>query len=127
MKKLYNYSILLMAAFLFVPFSVMAQSAEDVIGLNKTVDGPNDDGSYTITLETFVTGGSVTTVTDVSVPCDIALVLDYSNSMTANITTYTKGTEITSGTTTLYYNNTYIITIDGTDYYMRGYSQGGYY
>lgn len=125
MKKLYKYSILLMAAFLFVPFSVMAQSAEDVIGLNKTVDGPNDDGSYTITLETFVTGGSVTTVTDVNVPCDIALVLDYSNSMTANITTYTKGTEITSGTLT--YSNTYIITIDGTDYYMRGYSQGGWY
>ena len=127
MKKLYKYTLLLMAAFLFVPLAAFGQSAEDVIGLNKTVTGPNDDGSYTITLETFVTGGSVTTVTDINVPCDIVLVLDYSNSMTANnITTYTKGTEITSGNTTLNYNNTYIITIDGTDYYMRGYSQGGW-
>lgn len=125
MKKIYKYTLLLIAAFLFVPFSVKAQSAEDVIGLNKTVDGPNEDGGYTITLETFVTGSSVTTVTDITVPCDIVLVLDHSMSMSSNSITLgeSQGTEVTSGN--LDRNTTYYIKINGVNYYLRRVNDGG--
>ena len=43
---------------------------------------PNSTGSYTITLETFATGSSITTMK--SIPSDIVLVLDYSSSMLMN-------------------------------------------
>ena len=45
----------------------------------KRVTGPNDDGTYTITLETFATG--TTSATYSATPVDIVLVLDYSRSM----------------------------------------------
>ncbi len=47
----------------------------------------NNDGTYTIDLETFVTGE--VTETHESVPADVVLVLDVSGSMTDDITSYT--------------------------------------
>ncbi len=47
----------------------------------------NDDGTYTVDLETFVTGE--VTQTHGSVPADVVLVLDVSGSMTGTITSYT--------------------------------------
>lgn len=47
----------------------------------------NDDGTYTIDLETFVTGE--VTQTHESIPADVVLVLDVSGSMSDDINTYT--------------------------------------
>lgn len=77
MKKLYKYSILLMAAFLFAPLATRGQ----LIDLDKKVRD-NGDGSYSITLETYTTGTA--TVTNTSKPTDIVLVLDLSRSMALN-------------------------------------------
>ena len=52
----------------------------------KNVEGPNSDGSYTITLETFATGTS--TLITKSTPVDVILVLDISSSMTQYNYTY---------------------------------------
>ena len=51
------------------------------VGTSKQVTGPNENGKYTIRLETFATGS--TTVTESYTPADIALVLDLSTSMNA--------------------------------------------
>ena len=42
----------------------------------KNVEGPDENGLYTITLEAFATGS--TTVSEVSTPVDVVLVLDVS-------------------------------------------------
>lgn len=49
------------------------------VATSKTVGSQNEDGSYTITLETFATGTS--TLVTTSKPVDVVLVLDYSGSM----------------------------------------------
>lgn len=49
--------------------------------LSKTVSEPHADGSYTLTLEAFVTGQKVTTEVKTDIPTDIVLVLDQSGSM----------------------------------------------
>ena len=48
----------------------------------KTVSGPDKEGVYTLTLETYATGSSTTTTTTETTPMDIVLVLDQSGSMT---------------------------------------------
>lgn len=116
MKKLYKYSILLMAAFLFAPFAAHADEVEG-IKLEKTVDN-NGDGTYTINLGTFVTGTTVTTITQTTRPTDIVLVLDVSGSMSQNITSTSKGSQVNSNSQ-LNWQTTYIITIGGVDYYLR--------
>lgn len=50
------------------------------VATSKTVGSQNEDGSYTITLETFATGTS--TLVTTSKPVDVILVLDLSSSMT---------------------------------------------
>lgn len=71
--------------------------------LSKTISEPAADGSYTLTLEAYVTGQKVITEVKEDIPTDIVLVLDQSGSMgNNNITNY--GFEAyTSGTT----NETY--------------------
>ena len=54
--------------------------------LNKTAKA-NEDGTYTVTLEAYATGASVTTSAEV--PTDIILVLDQSGSMADSMYTYT--------------------------------------
>ena len=49
------------------------------IGTSKQVTGPDNNGDYTIRLETFATG--TTTVTETATPVDVVLVLDVSGSM----------------------------------------------
>ena len=60
--------------------------AEGGVSTAKEVSSQNEDGSYTITLETFATGTS--TVVMSSVPSDIVLVLDVSSSMDQSDYTY---------------------------------------
>lgn len=52
----------------------------DAINLFKTVDGPNEDGEYMITLSTFVTG-SRTVQEEGHAPVDFCIIMDLSGSM----------------------------------------------
>lgn len=61
---------------------VFAQDDEIKVSYDKKVNGPDDNGVYTINLEAYVTG-SVTVTTETK-PADIVLVLDYSQSMNSN-------------------------------------------
>ena len=68
-------------------FSLLAREGEGSstnsknIYLTKTATGPDKNGEYTITLESFVTGTVTTTTTTEIKPVDIVLVLDDSGSM----------------------------------------------
>ena len=74
MKKINTYILSAFAAIVMLPFAVSAQTGE--VKQSKTV-ADNGDGTYTVTLESYVTGEVV------KQPLDIVLVLDNSNSMTA--------------------------------------------
>lgn len=95
MKKIYLYLLSAIASLAFVP-AVSAQSIEDVVGhdlefksvdytinnhvgVKKLVSTPVN-GTYYIKLEVFATGSA--SVTSISKPADIILVLDCSSSMT---------------------------------------------
>ena len=61
-----------------------ANDADNGVVLDKNVT-KNDDGTYTVRLEAYTTGQTVTTVTEKEMPADIILVLDLSNSMTSGM------------------------------------------
>lgn len=107
-----------LAAMAMAQVSAIAQS--DLLGsihLTKETSNPDPDtGMSTITLEQFVTGTTVTTVT--SKPVDLILVLDRSSSMgrtVGSVTTYEA-----SSTTSFNYDNT-----DESLFYLH--SDGKYY
>lgn len=85
--------VLCMVAALLVPGTVAmeAKAADgeenDGLVLNKTAV-PNDDGTYTITLEAYATGASTTISTSKDKPTDIILVLDQSGSMADRMSVY---------------------------------------
>lgn len=84
MKKIYTY--IFVAAALLSGFSLRTYAQQpdptDAIHLSKVITPVDaDNGKYTIDLETYVTGTSVTTVTTTSKPVDLVLVLDVSSSM----------------------------------------------
>lgn len=63
--------------------SVETTTRKDAKGLETTKSvTKNADGTYTLTLEAWATGETVTTITQTSYPTDIILVLDQSGSMT---------------------------------------------
>lgn len=64
---------------------VTVKKSENNLTMNKTVK-PNEDGTYTVRLESYATGSVSTTQTPV--PMDIVLVLDVSGSMTDEIASY---------------------------------------
>lgn len=98
---------------------------EGNVGTSKKVTGPDENGYYTIQLETFATGS--TTVTESYVPADIALVLDLSTSMNVNRGTPTRVT----AQTPLSYNTVMNAKTAGTNYLYYGPGSGngsnGYY
>ena len=92
MKKIYTLIFAAIALIAFVPSAYAQKPYEDDgsgICYSKTVSEPNTDGVYTITLESFVTGS--VTIKNESVPADIVLVLDLSQSMTQG---YNGGTRL---------------------------------
>lgn len=86
MKNTFKYILLVLTV--LAPVAVNAQNVLDDykekggVATGKNVTGPNSDASYTITLETFATGESKVVMK--SVPSDIVLVLDISQSMTSS-------------------------------------------
>lgn len=125
MKTTYKYIIALSALICACTYSAQAQSTgrveNDGVTTSKTVSGPDEDGIYTLTLETWVTGTTITTTEEVRLPVDVVLVLDASGSMDDDF-----------GSTTGYraYNQNYSYnTVTGTNasntyYYLRN---GEYY
>ena len=80
MKNIYKY-ILIGLSLLAVPKVANAQAVnhQGGVGTTKTVTAQDEDGNYTIKLETWAEGE--TTVITKSTPVDVVLVLDVSGSM----------------------------------------------
>ena len=74
MKKIFNSIVLFAGLLAFAPAIFAQQVVSD-----KTIDGPDENGVYTISIEAFVTGSKITT--EQLVPMDIVLCLAYNNSM----------------------------------------------
>lgn len=142
MKKLFCAIISAAALLSFLPMALAQESYIDNgngIGYSKSIKGPDDNGVYTIYLQTFVMG-SVTTVNE-SIPADIVLVLDVSGSMNDNITTYSYTARASQnysynsyGTNTYYYKHTddnyYAVSRGGSNIsgrYLRFSAAGTYY
>ena len=99
---------------------------EGGVATAKSVSAPDENGLYTITLETYATGES--SITESGIPVDIVLVLDVSGSMNDNMTSYTYTARASQGYsydnypyTTLYYKHT-----DGEYYAVTCQRTGGY-
>ena len=123
MKNIFKF-ITLGIALLAGTVAANAQTwnTEGGVSTAKTVSAPDENGLYTITLETYATGES--SITETGIPVDIVLVLDVSGSMNQNMTSYTytardsQGYSYNNYTTTYYYKHT-----DG-EYYAVNRSSG---
>ena len=127
MKNIFNF-ITLGIALLAGTIAANAQTwnTEGGVSTAKTVSAPDENGLYTITLETYATGES--SITETGIPVDIVLVLDVSGSMNDNMTSYTytarnsQGYSYSSyGYNTYYYKHT-----DGQYYAVQRYREGGW-
>ena len=74
MKKIYSLIVLFAGLLAFAPAVIAQQVVTD-----KDIDGPDNNGVYTISIDAFVTGSKITT--QELVPMDIVLCLAYNNSM----------------------------------------------
>lgn len=96
-KKILAMFMAVAMAFSLLPVTVFAVNTEngqapvtktasgDNLTMTKTVT-PNEDGTYTVQLESYATGEVTTTIS--ALPTDIVLVLDVSGSMDENISSY---------------------------------------
>lgn len=116
MKNIFKY-ILTGLSLLSVSTIALAQGTEPGIGTKKTVGPQDENGNYTITLETWALGS--TTVVMSAAPADIVLVLDLSQSMTQNYGSEYVYTETNQGWTYNNYGN------NTTRYYKH--TDGEYY
>lgn len=87
MKKSFKNILSAAALLMLTATSAFADGEDKGVVANKKVSA-NEDGTYTLTLEAYATGSSITTVTEESVPLDIVLVLDVSGSMDENFSSY---------------------------------------
>lgn len=60
-------------------YSTHQYNKDNGIATGKSVSAPDEDGVYTLTLETFATG--MRSIISKAIPSDIVLILDYSSSM----------------------------------------------
>ena len=119
MKKIYSILLAFAAILVFSPV-LHAQAWKytdngNGVAYKKTISEPDNNGIYTITLESFVLGQ--VTVEQKTMPADIVLVLDYSGSMSSNMYSYTYTLNNNSGGYTaanIYQNrNNYYVLFDG--------------
>jgi hypothetical protein len=123
MKQIFKYILIGLSLF-SVSTTALAQHVANGIGTNKTVSAEDSDGNYTITLETWATGG--TTVVTSAAPADIVLVLDLSQSMTDEYGDYVYTARDSQGYSyNGYGNNTYYyLHTDGNYYPVQRQTQG---
>ena len=76
-------------------YSTHQYNRQNGIATGKSVSAPDEDGIYTLTLETFATG--VRSIVSKSIPSDIVLMLDYSSSMLTNDPAASRMASRTSG------------------------------
>ena len=93
-KSLRNITVsaaVICAASLIAAAQENAANRLDNAGVNtsKTVAGPDPDGIYTLTLESYVSGTTILTTTEERVPVDVVLVLDASGSMVSKFSSKT--------------------------------------
>lgn len=101
-----------------IQYNNSASPAPEGISYNKIISQPNTQGVYNIFLQAFVTGEK--TSVQKSIPSDIVLVLDVSNSMiTNNVTSYTYSENGTASTERSYdnANGLYIEYPEGSENY----------
>lgn len=98
MKKIYTYILLSVVALAAIHTEASAQTdPTDAIKLTKTISpkkdahGNIDPSQFILRLESYVTGSSVETVSEIVNPVDLVLVLDTSTSMD-NSSSYVDGT-----------------------------------
>ncbi|MBQ2401867.1 MAG: VWA domain-containing protein, partial [Lachnospiraceae bacterium] len=61
------------------------ETTENGLIINKTASYDEETNKYTITLDAFVTGNVTTQTVEKNIPCDITMVLDFSNSMSQDL------------------------------------------
>lgn len=124
MKKIYTY-ILAAAAALLLSAAAFADNDPNpkALNLRKSVSKV-DRFHYTLTLEAYVTGESITTTSDINfdIPCDIVLLLDESSSMNSN--KVTKLGDAVTGPLTV--GTTYMVKINDGVYYLKGFLPSTY-
>lgn len=99
MKKIYTYILLSVVALAAIHTEASAQTdPTDAIKLTKTISpkkdaqGHIDPSQFILRLESYVTGSSVETVSEIVNPVDLVLVLDTSTSMDSSRDSYVDGT-----------------------------------
>lgn len=122
MKKIYNF-IALFAILAFVPSALYAQSSEghnyEGVVTSKTVYPEfSEDGNYTLSLKTYVTGEVITSSTHTA--ADIVLLIDRSSSMNewVNIGKYSTCSELIASLNSELCAGSGIYDLDG-DYNLR--------
>lgn len=126
MKNIFRY-LLIGLSLLVVPTMASAQAVhhEGGVATTKTVSAQDEDGNYTIKLETWAEGE--TAVVTTATPVDVVLVLDVSGSMD-----FPKGT-VTAETKNFSYNDianseyTYFYLNDGSYWKVYPTRDGNYY
>lgn len=121
MNKIYKYTFLIIALLTVVP--ALAQTdpmvtETDNLWMKKTVKD-NENGTYTLNLQTYVRGtGQITTEV---APSDIVLAMDLSSSMNSNKVTITneEKKERLSNGTSLTTGNIYKVVINGEEFYLK--------
>ena len=118
MKQMNRYifaftALLATATLAFGQEAMDTYKTQNNVSTGKSVSGPDANGQYTISLETFATGSQV--LVEKGVPADIVLVLDVSGSMDENMTTYTY-TEVARDWTYNNFGNSTYYYLDGTEY-----------
>ena len=101
-------------------------NTENGVSTAKTVSAPDEDGLYTITLETYATGES--SITETGIPVDIVLVLDVSGSMNYDLYNYTERSSQTynySGYPQQENSRYYYLHTDGQYYQVERNTGGG--
>ena len=102
-------------------------NTEGGVSTAKTVSAPDENGLYTITLQTYATGES--SMTETGIPVDIVLVLDVSGSMAYDLYNYTERSSQTynySGYPQQENSRYYYLHTDG-QYYQVERNSGGRY
>lgn len=132
MRNTFKY-IITIAASLLVGVSAFAQTqktAAEAIKVGKTAE-PNGDGTYTLSMEAFLTGYSNSSLNHITKPLDIVLVLDKSGSMGSAISySYSaKNTSTYGWTYSNFGSNTYYYRENDDAYWpvKRGGSSGNRY
>ena len=128
MKNIFKF-ITLGIALLAGTVAAYAQTwnTEGGVSTAKTVSAPDENGLYTITLETYATGES--SITETGIPVDIVLVLDVSGSMAYDLYNYTERSSQTynySGYPQQENSRYYYLHTDG-QYYQVERNSGGRY